>query len=1057
MESVSPLPEGTVTFLFTDIEKSTQSWVQQTDAMARAIRRHNLVLKRVIEAHDGVVFKIIGDAFCAVFADAGDAVAAAVEAQRALRREVRELRVRMALHTGKPEKWGEEYLGLDLSRVARLVMAGHGGQMLLTQATVARLQETLSDDAHLRLLGKYRLRDLPLSEEIYQLQAHGLPSEFPELNTLDVAFRRGLIRAAAISAVVLTVVLGLLAYSIVQARRANQATLRAVTTLALGQAKQGVEQLADGNGLGLLDLVEARRTAEPIPKLREATAALWAGWHQAYADRLIGAVGHDGSIMDMTFSPDGKYLATASQDNTVKVWNAHTWDLAAPPLKNEHGRIANIVAFSPDSRLLACGWWDGTVQLCDALTGEPRGRPLAHEGWVTSMAFSLDGKLLATGSPDGTVRLWDTKTGRPHGRPFRPDGDSVPRGLWHVLVGFAPTSAGTLVSVTPLSISLWNPASGERVGQLLRRGRASSTAPIMASSRDGAVWAIASEQRLWIWNPGTRRFRDDLIHNPGTISVLALSRDMRLLATAGPDRGLVQMWATSTGTPSGSPVPQPAPVSAMAFGPVGSGWLMTLSLDSVVHFWDTSTGRRYVDAPPIPGGVTRVALSPDGGALATAGANGTIYVWSEGISKPWRRLPLPSGLLGIAAIEGDTRFAAYSDDGLRLCSTKTRQVHRPAAHVPGQGPERVSPLFSQDGRFLVLRGNRSITVWHTQTGLPLGEPLQLPQPIHDAAVSRHGSVLATCSGADTVEIWGAMRKEPRGAPLPHRSPGGILKFSPDERLLATAEGSDVYLWDTSTGQLRVSIRVGGETEWVEFSPDSRLVAVALQNGSALRLWSTASGQAYLRPLEHPAPVHRGGAFSPDGRLLATVTDENTVRLWDMASGQRVGQPMQHPDLVQAVRFSEDGKRLATAALSGARLWDVATCQLISHPHLSSVLVEALLFGRNESVVALTGDETKREVSLWQFPTTSVGLPVIERLTAVALGVRAIPGGSSEALSWLEWRRLRNAQRSARGTGMGALSGAHPSAGPLPLGRRQRPDSSFNLFRTGNATDHLSGR
>jgi class 3 adenylate cyclase len=150
MESVPAWPEGTVTFLFTDVEKSTQHWEHRTAAMRPALRRHDALLRDLFQAHRGVVFKTIGDAFCAAFADAGDAVAAAVAAQRALRQEVPELRVRMALHTGEPEFRDDDYFGPDLNRVARLLSAAHGGQVLLTQATVEQVQGTLTSDAHLR-------------------------------------------------------------------------------------------------------------------------------------------------------------------------------------------------------------------------------------------------------------------------------------------------------------------------------------------------------------------------------------------------------------------------------------------------------------------------------------------------------------------------------------------------------------------------------------------------------------------------------------------------------------------------------------------------------------------------------------------------------------------------------------------------------------------------------------------------------------------------------------------------------------------------------------------
>jgi class 3 adenylate cyclase len=226
MEPGIAWPTGTVTFLFTDMEKSTRHWEKQTEEMHRSHRRHDDLLRDAIRSHGGKVFKTVGDAFCSAFADASEAVAAAVEAQRSLRRELPDLRVRMALHTGEPEFRDEDYFGLDVNRAARLVMAAHGGQVLLSRATAQRVQGALTGEANLRSLGRHRLRDLPLSESIYQLQTPDLPSRFPPLNTLDVTFRQGLVRVLSISAVMLAVVLGLLGYSIHQKRRADSSALR---------------------------------------------------------------------------------------------------------------------------------------------------------------------------------------------------------------------------------------------------------------------------------------------------------------------------------------------------------------------------------------------------------------------------------------------------------------------------------------------------------------------------------------------------------------------------------------------------------------------------------------------------------------------------------------------------------------------------------------------------------------------------------------------------------------------------------------------------------------
>ncbi len=176
-----PNPTGTVTFLFTDIEQSTQLWEHYPDAMRKALVRHNQILREAIEARDGYVFKTVGDAFCAAFADPAAAVEAALDAQRQLHGEPwgeAAIKVRMGLHTGPAEERAGDYLGPTLNRVARLMSAGHGGQILLSGMTQDLVYDQLPPQVALHDLGERILKDLVHPEHIYQIVAPGLPTGF---------------------------------------------------------------------------------------------------------------------------------------------------------------------------------------------------------------------------------------------------------------------------------------------------------------------------------------------------------------------------------------------------------------------------------------------------------------------------------------------------------------------------------------------------------------------------------------------------------------------------------------------------------------------------------------------------------------------------------------------------------------------------------------------------------------------------------------------------------------------------------------------------------------
>ena len=183
-------PRGNVTFLFTDIERSSQLWEMHPQTMGRALAQHDDLMRAALSGHHGYVFKTVGDAFCVAFSSALDAVRAAIAAQRELAaaawEETGPLRVRMALHSGEAEQREGDYFGRTLNRVARVLAAGHGGQMLLSSVTAERVREKLPPDAELRDLGERRLKDLSRPERIFQLVVRDLPAEFPPLRSLEV-------------------------------------------------------------------------------------------------------------------------------------------------------------------------------------------------------------------------------------------------------------------------------------------------------------------------------------------------------------------------------------------------------------------------------------------------------------------------------------------------------------------------------------------------------------------------------------------------------------------------------------------------------------------------------------------------------------------------------------------------------------------------------------------------------------------------------------------------------------------------------------------------------
>lgn len=184
-----PSSMGVKTFLFTDIEGSTRRWEGDRASMREALARHDSLMRSAIEAHRGSVFKTVGDEFCAAFDSVSDAAAAACAAQRSVGAAdfsaVDGMHVRMALHSGIADERDGDYFGPVVNRVARLLAAGTGGQVLVSGTTRKLLESAPASGIALRDLGEHRLKDLEEPEHIFQMEAEGLQSDFPPLRSLD--------------------------------------------------------------------------------------------------------------------------------------------------------------------------------------------------------------------------------------------------------------------------------------------------------------------------------------------------------------------------------------------------------------------------------------------------------------------------------------------------------------------------------------------------------------------------------------------------------------------------------------------------------------------------------------------------------------------------------------------------------------------------------------------------------------------------------------------------------------------------------------------------------
>lgn len=706
-----------------------------------------------------------------------------------------------------------------------------------------------------------------LSQQVQMFIEAGLEARQREQRQLRRRLRRAQVAIALIGSLgVLASGIGGFAYY--QRQQAQLNEIRALNALSESQllAHHQLEALTTATRANHLirELPRFGFSTQDFAEVRwQAIATLEQAVEQTQeANRLEG---HRQRVSDAHFSPDGQWIASVSDDGTVRLWTA------GGELEREMAGTVpfTALAFSPDGATLATTDIDGTVALWEVATGRVV-RSLSVGDWATDVAWSNQGDLLAVASRDQRVTLWNLATGEQVRSLTGHSG-------WVNTVAFSPNGRTLATGGEDQTVRLWDVTTGNPIRSFAAAGDRITD---VAFSPDGATLAAASgDRQIYLWQLADGSLQT-LTGQTDAVTALQFSPDGKLLISASADHTL-RLWRVADTQPLATFNGHGAAVLSASFSPDGRQ-ILSSSDDKTVRLWT---------APPLsmlPASAIAVQFNPSNQTFAAAGWDGPIQLWElrEGAT------PFPQGI--IAGHTDPVNALAYSPNGELLASG------------------------SDDA---------TIQLWNPNTSGLLRSLIGHQAKVTSLSFSPDGAVLASGSEDATVRLWNPTDGTIQQTLSGHTAGVTSVVFSPNGELIASGSlDRTVRLWNADGSLVRTLEAPGLAIATVTFSPDGRFLAAASWD-NLIYLWRVNDGTLLHLLSGHQAGV-TSLIFSPDGRLLVSGSADRTIKLWNPLDGTLIKTLLGQPDPIRSLSFNSRGDILISASDSlGALQWNLNPSRL----------------------------------------------------------------------------------------------------------------------------------
>ena len=540
--------------------------------------------------------------------------------------------------------------------------------------------------------------------------------------------------------------------------------------------------------------------------------------------------GHTNWTRSVAFSPDGKLMASSSDDLTVKIWNIHTEE-CVHVLPKQLDRVRTL-AFSPNGRIMASGGDDHAIRLWDVYSGKCLCMFQGHFDRIRSITMSPDGQIIISGSEDQTVKIWDISTGECI-RTLKESTNKIRT------IAFNSDRRILVTGGEDHIIRIWNTETGENLHSL--------------QGHSNRIWSVA------------------------------ISYNGEIAASAGDDK-MIRIWDVSTGQCLQTLQGHTNRIWSIAFGTDGNV-LISGSDDQTIRIWRVDSGQCLNVLQGHASGLLPICFKPDGKILVSGGDEDTIKIWDVYTGKYLKTLKGHTDRLWSMAfsLDGKVLASGSDDQTVKIWDIATGQClktfygHR----------FRVGTVdFSSDGNFLASGSDdQTIKIWVMSTQECFKTLKGHSKKVSALTLNFGSNILASGSADKTIRLWDVRTGQCLKILREHSAPILSIKFHPNGKFLASgSEDGLIMVWNVKTLECLHVFEGHSDCVWsIDFSPDGQTLASGSEDRT-LRLWNIHN-KDHCRILQETPHRVWSIAFSPDSKTIVTSHGTAGINLWDVRTGK----------------------------------------------------------------------------------------------------------------------------------------------------------------------------